>query len=51
MHSPTYILRVIRRSLKHGLKFRFFTSNVSNMSNTGIAYICTFANYVKYYIM
>ena len=40
-HSPTYRVRVIRRSLKDGVNFSFFTSNVSNMSNTGIAYICS----------
>lgn len=39
-YLPTYKVRVTKRRTKEGLKFNLFTSKVSNMSNTGIAYIC-----------
>lgn len=40
-HIPTYNVRVRKRSMKQGVKPSFFTNRVSNMSNTGMANICS----------
>lgn len=40
-YLPTYAFLTMKRRTEEGLKFSFLTKNVSTMSKTGIANICS----------